>query len=480
MKTFSFRSVAAAVLAVVGWVATDFWLVGACVAASDDPPNVILIMADDLGWGDTGYYGHPFIQTPHLDQMASDGVRFDRFYAGAPVCSPTRGSVLTGRHPFRYGVNHANKGHMKREEVTLAEVMKANGYRTGHFGKWHLGTLTNTVQESNRGGRAPQHYAPPWDHGFDVCFSTEAKTPTWWNEGDYQRYGTHYWTGADQKVPGDSIIGDDSRIIMNPAIEFIRSSVEEQRPFFAIVWFHAPHKPIVAGEKYLEQYRDIPDFAPNKPESAAHYYGCITAMDEQIGRLRSTLKRLGVEGNTLIGFCSDNGPENRTAGRAAAKLPSSEEAVLTRLSGRKRSLKEGGIRVPGLMVWPKKIKPGLVTNIPCVTSDYFPTILSASRIQTDSKRPSDGIDLLPILLGEQVERPSRIGFQSGNQKAWIGNRYKAFSQQGQWALYDLTVDPSESKDLSGEHPERLRRMQAEFQQWAKDCELSSTGDDYKR
>ena len=132
------------------------------------------------------------------------------------------------------------------------------------------------------------------------------------------------------------------------------------------------------------------------------------------------------------------------------------------------------------MVWPKRIKPGSFTNVPCVTSDYFPTVVAASGIQTVLRRPSDGVNLLPIVLGIQTERLSAIGFQSGNQKAWIGNRYKAFSQQGEWELYDLNMDPTESVDLSRKHPDRLRRMQTEFEQWAKGCELSSTGADYER
>jgi len=131
-------------------------------------PNVILCMSDDQGWGDVGYNGHPVLKTPNLDQMAKEGITFERFYSGAPVCSPTRGSCLTGRHPYRYGIYHANVGHVKKEEITLAEVLKMQGCATGHFGKWHLGTLTKTVKEANRGGRrGAAHYSPPWENGFD-------------------------------------------------------------------------------------------------------------------------------------------------------------------------------------------------------------------------------------------------------------------------------------------------------------------------
>ncbi|MBV6653778.1 MAG: sulfatase-like hydrolase/transferase, partial [Mameliella sp.] len=145
------------------------------------PANIILLMADDLGWGDTGYNGHTVLKTPNLDSMAANGAVFNRFYAASPVCSLTRGSCLTGRHPNRYGILSANIGHLPEEEHTLAELLKAQGYRTGHFGKWHLGTLTTDTLDANRGGKPKykDEFAPPWLHGFETCFSTESKVPTW-------------------------------------------------------------------------------------------------------------------------------------------------------------------------------------------------------------------------------------------------------------------------------------------------------------
>lgn len=198
-----------------------------------DPPNIILIMADDLGWGDVGFNGNKVIKTPALDAMAKNGMVFNRFYAAAPVCSPTRGSCLTGRHPFRYGIFHANTGKMEAEELTLAEYLKEKGYSTGHFGKWHLGTLTNDIIDANRGGRNPEHYSPPWDNGFDVCFSTESKVPTWdpmitpdstaediGTRTPGTHFGTYYWSGPGEKV-SDNLEGDDSRIIMDRVIPYI-------------------------------------------------------------------------------------------------------------------------------------------------------------------------------------------------------------------------------------------------------------------
>jgi arylsulfatase A-like enzyme len=170
-------------------------------------------MADDLGFGDTGFNGNNIIKTPSLDAMAKAGLRFTRFYSAAPVCSPTRGSCLTGRHPYRYGITFANVGHMPKAEITLAEALKTQGYTTGHFGKWHLGTLTKTEKESNRGGpRGAKHYSPPWENGFDICFSTEAKVPTWdpmKKPESNEHYGTYYWTQDGAKAT-ENLDGDDS------------------------------------------------------------------------------------------------------------------------------------------------------------------------------------------------------------------------------------------------------------------------------
>ena len=162
----------------------QFFIIGVVLSTSlwaqnNNKPNIILIMADDLGYGDVGYH-NPIIKTPSIDKMAKEGVQFNRFYVSVPVCSPTRGSILTGRNPYRYGIYSANVGHLKKEELCLAEVLKAADYRTGHFGKWHLGTLTTAETDGNRGRlNDSSHYSPPWRNGFDVSFSTEARVATW-------------------------------------------------------------------------------------------------------------------------------------------------------------------------------------------------------------------------------------------------------------------------------------------------------------
>ncbi len=435
--------------------------VTAAEGATNKRPNIILCMTDDQGWGDTGYNGHPVLRTPSLDQMARDGLRFERFYAGAPVCSPTRGSCITGRHPYRYGIFFANVGHIKPEEITLAQALKPLGYATGHFGKWHLGTLTTAMKDSNRG--APGNtadYAPPWENGFDVCFSTEAKVPTYWHEGDYASYGTHYWTGPGETVPAAEILGDDSALIVDRAIPFIEQAAQQDTPFLAVVWFHTPHLPVVSAPPYTDGYDEHQD-----------YYGCLTAMDEQVGRLRATLKDLGIEDNTMLWFCSDNGPEGDDSAPGSAGG----------LRGRKRSLYEGGVRVPGLLVWPDKIKESRTVTMPCGTSDYFPTIMDALgyALPALETRPYDGISLMPLIEGTMTERPRPIGFESQKHAALIDNRYKIIGKVGDaYELYDIIEDPAETRDLSGERPEIVSPMQETLERWRRSCEKSLQGNDY--
>lgn len=459
-------------------LSTGFFSV--CNTASKKP-NIILCMSDDQGWGDTGYNGHPVLKTPNLDAMAANGVQFTRFYSAAPVCSPTRGSCMTGRHPYRYGVFFANAGHMNKQEITLAEALKILGYTTGHFGKWHLGTLTATEQDANRGepGKT-EHYAPPWEHGFDVCFSTESKVPTWdpmitpdpssgniGNRIPGKPFGTAYWSETGQKVT-ENVSGNDSRLIMDRAIPFIRNAAERQQPFLTVIWFHAPHLPVIAGEKYRKLYAD-------RSVDEQHFFGCITAMDEQIGRLRDELRRLNIADNTMLWFCSDNGPEGKTRGGRT-------QGTTRGLRGRKRSLFEGGIRVPGLLVWPERVPGSKKIDMPCCTSDYFPTIMNALGHSIKGQpQPLDGINLLPAIDGEKTDRPAPVCFESRNQVAVIDNRYKLISQDKgrSFMLFDLLNDPAESLDISAQHPDLVKKYTSILHDWRESCKNSLKGFDYK-
>tara|TARA_R110002072_G_scaffold199777_1_gene357516 strand:- start:15092 stop:16504 length:1413 start_codon:yes stop_codon:yes gene_type:complete len=447
-----------------------FFVSVACNTIASDSPNIILCMADDQGWGDTGYNGHPHLRTPHLDQMAAEGVTFTRFYAAAAMCSPTRASCYTGRNPYRFGVTFAMKGMLEPTEIPITTVLKQQGYTTGHFGKWHLGTLSKTVGDQNRWGtfakQPERYYCPPWERDVDVCFVTESKVPTWnplLHPGPISKkqsqqsskqgrpYGNEYFTGPGQKET-DNMDGDDSRVIMDRAIPFIRDAVQNDRPFFAAVWFHTPHSPVVGGPKYREMYRE-------QPEPAQHYYACLTAMDEQIGRLRAELKSLGVADNTMLCFCSDNGPARQGSPRHVGSAKN--------LKGFKLSIDEGGIRVPGLMVWPNKIDSPRSIDAPCFTTDYFPTILDAIDVELPTDRPYDGTSLLPLVTGESSERQKPLGFlnRDGKESVWMQHRFKLVSTERGEKLYDIIDDPSEKTNLANEMPELANRMKDDLQKW---------------
>lgn len=451
-------------------------------------PNVILVMADDLGWGDVAYNGHPVIKTPHLDAMAANGLKMNRFYAGAPVCSPTRGSVLTGRHSTRFGVATANQGHLKDAEVSLAEVMKSQGYATGHFGKWHLGTMTQDY--SGKKNRKPEeNYSTPGTSGSDEWFATEYAVSTW---DPYDPANAHggvvdprvlYHENGKNIVDGvaEGLVGCDSRIIMDRALPFIENQVKSDTPFFTVIWFHAPHTPVVAGPEYLAMY-------PDQEEDKQHFYGVVTAIDDQMGRLRTSLKEWGVADNTMVWFCSDNGPE----GNPEAKGRNQGSAGPFR--GRKRSLYEGGVRVAGILEWPAKVSAGRETDFPAVTSDYFPTVLDVLgfRIPEMDTRPYDGISLLPLIENDIQERPRPIAFQGHGLATLSDNRYKLVNNPEQqrhrsdngatpiseWELYDLVNDPSESTNIASKHPELVKKMKSQLIAWQISCEASNEELDY--
>ena len=452
-------------------------------------PNVILCMADDLGWGDTGYNGHPTLKTPNLDAMAQAGLRFNRFYSAAPVCSPTRGSVLTGRHPSRYGVPTANAGHLKKEEICLAQVLKQCGYATGHFGKWHLGTMAPDFSGKGKGRKPAENYMTPGMSGFDEWFSTEYAVATWDPYDPQNAHGlsdprTLYWQNGRNIVDGDAagLTGCDSRIIMDKALPFLRKSIDNGKPFFAVIWFHAPHAPVVGGPNYRAMY-------PDRSEDEQHYFATITALDEQIGRLRSKLREWNVSDNTMLWFCSDNGPEGTNDKRGRFQGSAGP------FRGRKRSLYEGGVRVPGLLEWPAKVAGNQSTDVAAVTSDYFPTILDivGYKIPTASNRPCDGMSLVPVIEGKLAARPHPIGFQTRGMATLTDNRYKLVhrtrgngpgkskkkEESESWELYDLVSDPAESNDLAADHPDVVERMRGQLQQWQASCLASSQGADYQ-
>jgi len=442
-------------------------------------PNIIFLMADDLGYGDTGFNGNTVVKTVNLDAIAKEGIRFTRFYSIGPVCSPTRASCLTGRHYMRFGMMSVNIGKLPQQEITLARVCKAKGYVTGHFGKWHLGTLKKGVSPVRRGKRS-EEYAPPWERDYDESFASEINMATW-NPMDFTglraKHRGPFWHNG--KIATENLEGDNSRIIMDRAIPFIRKAAKAKKPFMTTIWFHAPHSPVRAGEKYRKMYSDC-------KEGEQHYYGCITAMDEQIGRLRQELRELGIDRNTMIWFCSDNGPEgDGTPPPQYDPYQGANYGKTGGFRGRKRYLYNGGVCVPAVVIWPGALSAGRVVDLPCSTLDYIPTICEVIGFDMPSKRPVDGESLVPMLTGKMKERTKSILFASNLRSpraALIRGSFKLctdFSETGEEdALYHLYKDPAEKYNLITEQPELAASMKQELRAWVRSCWKSYNGGDY--
>jgi arylsulfatase A-like enzyme len=436
----------------------------------DNPPNIILLMADDLGWGDTRYNGSYF-RTPSLDSMAKAGLQFNRFYTAGPVCSPTRASCLTGRHPIRSGIDYANEGMLPPSETVLPEILKEAGFRTGFFGKWHLGSMTQLVVDGSRGGPGTTVFSPPWLHGFETIFATENKVPTFdpmkhpnsttypISFSDSSYYGTAYWTGpsgggteGNRTALNNNLSGDDSRVVMDRVLPFIDSATVSQIPFFAVVWFHTPHIPVIYDDEFRPLYNGG---VWNGLTGAEKRFGnAVSALDAQIGRLRDYLAQKGVADNTLIWFCSDNGPME---GEPTSAGP---------FRGYKRELYEGGIRVPAILEWPGKIMPGQTTDLPVVTTDFLATITDWLGLRNPSVLPQDGFNLRDQIEGGLSERGIPIGFRSENHKALITDCYKLVSAYGgAFELYDMVSDPYETSNLAPLLPAIYNALIGEYEAW---------------
>lgn len=424
--------------------------------------NIILCMTDDQGYADAGFQGSPTLQTPRLDEIARAGMVLTTFYAAAPVCSPTRASCLTGLHPDRLGITHANTGHLDSEVLNLASWLRHRGYTTGHFGKWHLGTLTRDQKDGNRGGRPKHdaHYAPPWERGFDRCFSTESKVPTAeprFKPGTTEPYGTVYWTGPGE-VASSKLDGDDSGLIMDRALEFISDAAAADRPFFAVIWFHAPHLPLVATAELEAPYLGHP---------RSKYFASLAGVDHAMGRLWDRLEELGVREDTMLWFCSDNGPE-RVKGDddrgSAASFGVHPLGSAAPFRGRKRTVYEGGLRVPAFVTWPRQVPAGTRRDAVAVTSDYFPTIADALGVELDLA--FDGESILPLIRGEAFARERPVGFRSLQRYAWLDWPYKLVRNHGEREqLFDLSRDPGEEHDLIEQEAAVAARMRLACYQW---------------
>lgn len=408
-------------------------------AMAQERPNIVLVMADDQGWGQVGYNGHPVLKTPNLDAMAEAGLRFDRFYAAGPVCSPTRASVLTGRTHNRTGVPTHGK-RLCLQEKTLARALKQAGYATAHFGKWHLnGVRGPGIPILGDDENHPGHY------GFDTWLSVTNffdLDPLMSRNGRFEAFK-----------------GDSSEIIVAEALKYMAAQKDE--PFFAVIWYGSPHNPMRALDRDRE---NLPD------DRLGHHLGEIVGIDRSVGMLRQGLRKLGIEKDTLLWYCSDNGG-----------LDIDPDACGP-LRGHKGSVFEGGIRVPGIVEWPGHITP-MITDVPASTMDIFPTLVDLLDLPADAMLSvRDGESIRSLFSGEMPERSRSIPFVFLKNAALIDGNYKLLSQNQRkddaWELYDLGKDPGETRDLSQDLPERFAQMKAQARALLRSVEASAAGQDY--
>lgn len=430
-------------------------LLSAVLSAAADRPNILLIVSDDLGYGDLACFGNTEVQSPHLDQFATESVRLTSCYAGHPNCSPSRTALMTGRTPTRVGIRdwipEESPMHVRSSEITIARLLQQSGYATAHIGKWHLNGEFNKPTQ-------PQ----PSDHGFDYWFSTQNNAyPNHHNPDNFVRNG---------KEVG-KIEGYAADIVADESLHWLTDVRDKEKPFFLYVCFHEPHEPIASAEKYTRLY-------PSDDPSYSAHHGNVTQMDSAFGRLMQAVDEQGLRESTFVMFTSDNGP---------AITPQHPHGSAGPLRDKKGSIYEGGIRIPGMIRWPGKTKPGTTSDEPVCGVDFLPTACAIAGISPPSDRKLDGANLLPLLEGKPIERSTplywhfnraisepKVAMRIGDWKILAALDHPAeprnndLTEEAQrdfkraelikFELYNLKDDLGEAHDLAATEPAKLEEM----------------------
>ncbi len=449
------------------------------LTAQASKPNIVLIMTDDMGYGDLGVTGNPVIRTPNLDAMSARSASMSTFYV-SPVCAPTRACLMTGRYNYRTRCidTYIGRAMMDTEEVTIAEILRNNGYATGIFGKWHLGDcypmrpMEQGFQESliHRGGGIGQPSDPPGAEG-------KYTDPVLFRSG----------VAEQQK-------GYCTDVYYTNAMKFMEKSAREKKPFFVYLPDNCPHGPFHdVPPADLKTYKQLDLENSAFPQTKGHklpaksnvdkrarIFAMITNVDRNIGRLQDKLKTLGITDNTIVIFMVDNGPNGRR--------------YVAGYNGNKSTIWEGGIRSPFFVQWPSRLKPGQSSNVPSAHIDVLPTLLDAAGISKPEGLKIDGRSMLPFLEGKPVRVPERhlvIQSHRGNQpfayhnfmirnRRWkllhaSGFGRESFQGKPKLKLFDLNMDPFELHDQAATRPEIVKKMKAEYDRWFAD--VSSTRPD---
>ncbi len=434
-------------------VSIAFLFASSAAVSQTKKPIILFILVDDLGWADLGCYGNRFNETPNINRLAKQGVRFTDFYAAGAVCSPTRASIMSGQYQARFGLTDFISGHWRpfeklavphvalelpRNIVTIAEALRGAGYTTAHFGKWHLGG---------------QGHMPP-DQGFDKSVVTGGG------------HGTTFRTRPKVRVPKGRRLAE---FLTDQTIEFMKTN--RKKPFFVHLSHYAVHIPLQTSAQLEQKYagKDKVKGYPCNPR----YAGLLEEVDQSVGRLMAALKELELDDNTLVVFTSDNGGliERYNGG----EIVSSQAP----LRGEKGTLYEGGVRVPLIMRWKGKDKPGETCSVPTISVDFYPTFLQVAGAKPPKRQVVDGVSLLPLLRDPSAKldrqaiywhyphyhhsRPA-CAIRTGDWKAI------EFFDTGKVELYNLKQDIGESKDLSAKMPQKARQLQKMMQQWRSEVD----------
>lgn len=395
-------------------------------------PNIILILADDLGYGDLGCYGQKSIKTPHLDQMAAEGMRFTDFYAGSTVCAPSRCTLMTGYHTGHSRVRGNGIVPLLPENICVAELLKAAGYSTAIFGKWGLGEPGTT--------------GVPNQKGFDEWFGYLNQV----HAHDY--YPDYLWRNQEMvSVPPATYSHD---LFTQEALNFIRR--KQNQPFFLYIPYTIPHANNEMGDQGMQVPSDAPYSHKPWPQQQKNYAAMITRLDGDVGKILALLAELGLEQDTIVFFSSDNGPHEE--GGATAEFFDSNGP----LHGIKRDLYDGGVRVPTIVRWSGKSKAGQVNHQPFALWDFLPTATELAGIQAPEN--IDGVSILPTLLGSKQKNHKFLYWEfheRGFEQAVRMGRWKAVRHglDQPIELYDLETDISEQRDLAAQYPDIVQRIQ---------------------
>ena len=421
-------------------------IVPAVLAAA--PPNVILIVTDDQGWGDFGFNGNPVLQTPHLDALAEEGVLFERFYV-SPVCSPTRASLLTGRHFLRTGVWSVTRGgeKIRSTEITLGDVFRDAGYRTGYFGKWHNGS---------------QYPYTPTARGFDEFLG--------FTDGHLTRYFDARLLNGSEPVLTSGFVAD---VLTRATAEFATAqsaTTSTNQPFFAVLAYNTPHSPFELPAEDFEHFR-----ARGQSDLDAAVYGLVRNIDRNLGFLLSQLEQNGLRENTLVAFLSDNGPA----------FPGGNRRYNGSLRGSKGHVTEGGIRVPLILSWPRGLAGQRRIDTPSQHIDLLPTLAELAGIELPPLAQPDGASLAPLLTGttgsaedrnlaerllftahfRNTQRPEEQAIRAWPAAVHQGRWSAVRENESTWRLYDLDADPGQRRDIAGQFPGRIQSLARAHQQW---------------